>query len=52
MPGSEETKWRLNTDHDEAKERADAASPSKEDEKKEELKQTIKIKAEEIGGVT
>lgn len=49
MSESEETKWRLGVVPEEAEEGA-AKLPSEEDEKKEELQQTIQAKAEEIGG--
>jgi hypothetical protein len=49
MSESEETRWRLGAKPEEAKERA-AELSSEENEKKEELQQTIQAKAEEIGG--
>jgi hypothetical protein len=48
MSESEETKWRLGTEPEEAEERA-AELSSEEDEKKEELQQTVQTKVEEIG---
>jgi hypothetical protein len=48
MSESEETKWRLGVVPEEAE--GAAKLPSEEDEKKEELQQTIQTKAEEIGG--
>ena len=49
MSVSEETKWRLGAEPEEAEERA-AELTSEEDEKKDELQQTIQTKVEEIGG--
>jgi hypothetical protein len=49
MSESEETKWRLGAEPEEAVERA-AELSSEEDEKKEELQQSVQTKAEEIGG--
>jgi hypothetical protein len=49
MSESEETKWRLGAESEEAEKRAAELFPE-EDEKKEELQQTIQTKAEEIGG--
>lgn len=49
MSESEETKWRLGIKPEEAEEKA-AELSSEENEKKEELQQTIHAKAEEIGG--
>jgi hypothetical protein len=49
MSESEETKWRLGVMPEEAEEGA-AKLSSEEDEKKEELQQTIQAKTEEIGG--
>jgi hypothetical protein len=48
MSESEETKWRLGAEHEEAVERA-AELSAEEDDKKEELQQTIQTNAEEIG---
>jgi hypothetical protein len=48
MSESEETKWRLGAEPEEAVERA-ADLSAEEDEKKEELQQTIQTNAEEIG---
>jgi hypothetical protein len=48
MSESEETKWRLGAEPEEAVERA-AELSAKEDEKKEELQQTTQTNAEEIG---
>ena len=48
MSESEETKWRLGAKPEEAVERA-AELSAEEDEKKEELQQTIQSNAEEIG---
>ena len=48
MSESEETKWRLGAEPEEAVERA-AELSAEEDEKKEELQQTIQTNAEEIG---
>jgi hypothetical protein len=48
MSESEETKWRLGAEPEEAVERA-AELSAEEDEKKEELQQTIRTNAEEIG---
>src|ERR671910_759261 len=48
MSESEETKWRLGAEPEEAVERA-AELSAEEDEKKEELQQTIRSNAEEIG---
>jgi hypothetical protein len=49
MLESEETKWRLGVEPEQAEERA-AELSSEEDEQKEELPQTIQAKADEIGG--
>jgi hypothetical protein len=49
MLESEETKWRLGVEPEQAEERA-AELSSEEDEQKEELQQTIQAKADEIGG--
>ena len=49
MSESEETKWRLGVEPEQAEERA-AELSSVEDEQKEELQQTIQSKADEIGG--
>ena len=49
MSESEETKWRLGVEPEQAEERA-AELSSVEDEQKEELQQTIQAKADEIGG--
>jgi hypothetical protein len=49
MSESEETKWRLGTEPEEAEESATELS-YEEDEKKEGLQQTVQSKAEEIGG--
>ncbi len=49
MTESEETKWRLGVEPEEAEKRA-AELSSEEDEKKEGLQQTIQAKADEIGG--
>jgi hypothetical protein len=49
MSESEETKWRLGVKVKEAEE-SEAELSSEEDEKKEELQQTIQAKAQEIGG--
>lgn len=49
MSESEETKWRLSVEPEEAEERA-AELSSEEDEKKEGFQQTIQAKADEIGG--
>jgi hypothetical protein len=49
MLESEETKWRLGVEPEQAEERA-AEQSSEEDEQKEELQQTIQAKADEIGG--
>jgi hypothetical protein len=49
MSESEETKWRLGTEPEEAEQDA-AELSSEEDEKKEELQGTVQTKAEEIGG--
>lgn len=48
MSESEETKWRLGTEPEEAEDRA-AELSSEEDEKKEELIQTVQTNAEQIG---
>jgi hypothetical protein len=49
MLESEETKWRLGVEPEQAEERA-AELSSEEDTKKEELQQTIQARADEIGG--
>jgi hypothetical protein len=49
MLESEETKWRLGVEPQQAEERAAELSPE-EDEQKEELQQRIQAKADEIGG--
>ena len=49
MSESEETRWRLGAETEEAEERA-AELFSEEDEKKEELQHTVQTNAEEIGG--
>src|ERR671915_485433 len=49
MSESEETKWRLGTEPEEAEQDA-AELSSEEDEKKEELQGTVQTKVEEIGG--
>jgi hypothetical protein len=49
MSESEETKWRLGVEPEQAEKRA-AELSSEEDEQKEELQQTIQAKADEIGG--
>jgi hypothetical protein len=49
MLESEETKWRLGVEPEQAEKRA-AELSSEEDEQKEELQQTIQAKADEIGG--
>jgi hypothetical protein len=49
MSENEETKWRLGVEPQEAEGRA-AELSSEEDEKKEELQQTIQTNVEEIGG--
>ncbi|HEU4448066.1 MAG TPA: hypothetical protein VFR94_25575 [Nitrososphaeraceae archaeon] len=49
MSESNETKWRLGVEPEEAKDRA-AELTSEEDEKKEELQHTIQTNVEEIGG--
>lgn len=48
MSESEETKWRLGAEPEEAMEKA-AELSAEEDEKKEELQQSIQTNAEEIG---
>ena len=49
MSESEESKWRLGVEPEQAEERA-AELSSEEDGKKEELQQTIQARADEIGG--
>jgi hypothetical protein len=49
MLEGEETKWRLGVEPEQAEERA-AELSSEEDEQKEELQQTIRARADEIGG--
>ena len=49
MSESEETKWRLGIEPEEAEEKS-AELSSEEDEKKEELQETVQTKAEGIGG--
>lgn len=49
MSESEETKWRSGIKPEESEEGA-AKLPAEEDEKKEELQQTVQAKVEEMGG--